>query len=67
VVDEGASAGGAGASVVIVDAGVGEVVDADWIRTFCNIPVFQNPKITTEIFFANMPMFGECHIGKIPM
>jgi hypothetical protein len=34
VVDEGAGAGGAGASVVIVDAGVGEVVDADQIRTF---------------------------------
>jgi hypothetical protein len=33
----------------------------------CNIPVFQNPKITTEKIFANMPMFGECHIGKTPM
>jgi hypothetical protein len=33
VVDEGAGAGEAGASVVIVDAGVGEVVDADRIRT----------------------------------
>jgi hypothetical protein len=34
VVDEGAGAGVAGASVVVVDAGVGEVVDADRIRTF---------------------------------
>jgi hypothetical protein len=34
VVDEGAGAGGAGASVVVVDASVGEVVDADRIRTF---------------------------------
>jgi hypothetical protein len=25
------------------------------------------PKITTEIFFANMPIFVECHIGKTPM
>jgi hypothetical protein len=33
VVDEGAGAGEAGASVVVVDAGVGEVVDADRIRT----------------------------------
>jgi hypothetical protein len=34
VVDEGAGAGGARTSVVIVDAGVGEVVDAYRIRTF---------------------------------
>jgi hypothetical protein len=34
MVDEGAGAGGAGASIVVVDAGVGEVVDADRIRTF---------------------------------
>jgi hypothetical protein len=34
VVDEGAGAGGAGASVVVVDAGVEEVADADRIRTF---------------------------------
>jgi hypothetical protein len=33
VVDEGASAGEAGASVVIVDAGVWEVVDVDQICT----------------------------------
>jgi hypothetical protein len=34
MVDEGAGAGRAGASVVIVNASVGEVVDADRIRTF---------------------------------
>jgi hypothetical protein len=33
VVDEGAGASKAGASVVIVDVGVGEVVDADRICT----------------------------------
>jgi hypothetical protein len=33
VVDESAGASEAGASVVIVDAGVGEVVDADRICT----------------------------------
>jgi hypothetical protein len=33
VVDEGAGASEAGASVVVVDAGVGEVVDADRICT----------------------------------
>jgi hypothetical protein len=33
VVDEGAGAGEAGASIVVVDAGVGEVVDADRICT----------------------------------
>jgi hypothetical protein len=33
MVDEGAGASEAGASVVIVDAGVGEVVDADRICT----------------------------------
>jgi hypothetical protein len=33
VVDEGAGAGEAGASVVVVDADVREVVDADRIRT----------------------------------
>jgi hypothetical protein len=31
VVGDGAGAGGARASVVVVDAGVGEVVDANWI------------------------------------
>jgi hypothetical protein len=25
---------------------------------------FRNPKITIEKIFANMPMFGECHVGK---
>jgi hypothetical protein len=34
VVDEGAGVGEAGASVVVVDAGVREVVNADRIRTF---------------------------------
>jgi hypothetical protein len=34
VVDEGAGAGGAETNVVVVDAGVGEVVDADRIHTF---------------------------------
>jgi hypothetical protein len=33
VVSAGAGAGEARASVVVVDAGVGEVVDADWICT----------------------------------
>jgi hypothetical protein len=33
VIDEGAGASEAGASVVVVDTGVGEVVDADRIRT----------------------------------
>jgi hypothetical protein len=33
VVDEGAGAGEAGASVVVVNTGVGEVVDVDRIRT----------------------------------
>jgi hypothetical protein len=34
VVDEGAGAGGAKTNVVVVDAGVREVVDADRIHTF---------------------------------
>jgi hypothetical protein len=34
MVDEGAGVGGARASVVTIDAGVGKVVDADRIRTF---------------------------------
>jgi hypothetical protein len=33
VVGDGAGAGEAGAGVVIVDADVGKVVDADWICT----------------------------------
>jgi hypothetical protein len=33
VVDESTSASEAGASVVVVDADVGEVVDANWICT----------------------------------
>jgi hypothetical protein len=33
VVGDGAGVGEAGASVVVVDADVGEVVDADWICT----------------------------------
>jgi Holliday junction resolvasome RuvABC endonuclease subunit len=33
VIGDGAGVGEAGASVVVVDADVGEVVDADWICT----------------------------------
>jgi hypothetical protein len=51
VVDEGASAGEARASVVVVDVGVGKVVDADRICTSSMVVTMKSLELVVQVIW----------------
>jgi hypothetical protein len=56
MVGDGASVGEAGASVVVVDAGVGEVVDADRICTSSMAMTTKSLELVVQVIWPIMNM-----------